>query len=119
MNKSDRPVFVAIGYYLDSKDFKGFVTKGWYKCEPGYKKEVLGWNPTNEYIYYHVQDMNGNDLGGKYSLLVDAKDAFNIRNADKAYVKESNSNYVWRNFREVDRNGVEQLKIKYTINFYG
>ncbi len=117
-NNYDKPVWVAIGYYMSSSDYKGWVTSGWHKVEPGDKKEVLGYDPEDENIYYYAQTKGGaQKFEGQYSLLVDPKDAFTVKNADKPYVKDENPSFQWYKFRQIDKGSFDAFKIKYTINF--
>lgn len=117
-NNYDEPVWVSLAYFSDSKEYKGWVTKGWFKVEPGEKKEILSYNPMGQFIYYYAQTKDAaKKFEGKSSLLVDPIEAFTIKNADKDYVKKENSKLVWRQFREIDKGLKDMLKLKYTIDF--
>lgn len=114
-NSYNEPVWVSLAYYADTKEYKGWVTQGWFKVEPGEKKEVLSYNPMGQLIYYYAQTTE-KKFEGKSYLLVDPSDAFTIKNADKEYVKKENPKYAWYKFREVDKGLKDMVKLKYTID---
>lgn len=117
-NSYDEPVWVVIGYYSDTKEYKGWVTKGWYKVSPGERKEILSFNPMGQYLYYYAQTKDAQKkFEGKTNLLVHPTDAFNIKNADKEYVQKETPAYKWYKFREVNKGGADIVKLKYTIDF--
>jgi len=117
-NNYSKPVLVSIGYLVDSKDFSGFVTRGWYRVIPGEKKEILSYNPMAQFIYYYAKAADGSeDFSGNLKLLVNNNDAFTIRNANKSYVKKEKPWLKWKSFRTVDKGLKDAFKLKYTIEF--
>lgn len=117
-NNYSKPVLVSIGYFADSKDFSGFVSRGWYRVIPGEKKEILSYNPMAQYIYYYAKAADGSeDFTGNVKLLVNNNDAFTIKNANKAYVKNEKPWLRWKSFRTVDKGLKDAFKLKYTIEF--
>jgi len=117
-NSYDEPVWVALAYYRDTKEYKGWVTKGWFKIAPGEKKEILSFNPMGQYLYYYAQTKDAKKkFEGKTSLLVHPTDAFTIKNADKEYVQKEKPAYKWYKFREVNKGAKDIVKLKYTIDF--
>ena len=117
-NSYDEPVWVTLGFYSDTKEYKGWVTKGWYKVAPGEKKQILSYNPLSQNIYYYAQTKDAKKkFEGKASLLVHPTNSFTIKNADKEYVKNENSAYKWYKFRELNKGGIDIVKLKYTIDF--
>ncbi|MCW3085955.1 MAG: hypothetical protein JWP12_3321 [Bacteroidetes bacterium] len=117
-NKYNEPVWVVLGYPVDTKAYKGWVTVGWYEVAPGENKEILNYNPTGQYIYYYAQTKGGvKKFEGANYLLADPKKAFNIKNADKEYVQNENPSYKWYKFRQIDKGAKDMFKLKYTIAF--
>lgn len=117
-NKYTEPVWVCIGYYSDGNNFKGWVSKGWFKIEPNETKMVLDYNPLSRYLYYYAQTQNGiKKFEGSQSFLVDPINSFLIKNADMKYVKTNNPNFKWHSFRQVDKGLKDLAKLKYTISF--
>jgi uncharacterized membrane protein len=115
-NNTEKPVFVALVHYRSWSDFKGWVSDGWFYVLPNEKKEILGYNPFGQYIYYYAQTKDATQkFEGKHSFLVHPNDSFKIVNADKDYVKEEQPEYRWCSFREIDKGTMDVLKIKYTI----
>lgn len=113
-NNYTKPVNIAIAWYHNAKDFKGWYSKGWFKVEPGEKIQVLSYLP-NCNIYYYAKTTDGTKIfDGKQSFLVNPSDAFTIKNADMEYVKSSNSSYKFYGFREHDT-GTTAFKLKTTI----
>ena len=118
-NNNSEPVWVCIGYYSDTDEYKGWITKGWYEVVPGEKKAILGFNPMGRYIYYYAETSYGKKkFTGNSVFLVHPGKTFKIINADKQYVQNETPAYRWRNFREVDKGDIDILKLKYTIEFY-
>lgn len=119
-NNYNEPVWVTLGYYIDTKSYKGWVTKGWFKIAPGEKTEILSYNTTTQYLYYYAETRNSNrKFAGNTTFLVNPKNQFYIKNADKEYVKKENPIYKWYKFRTVNKGGIDIWKTKYTIDFGG
>ena len=117
-NNYNKPVFVAVGYYRDWEEFKGWVTSGWFYVLPNEKKEVLSYNPMNENIYYYAETKGAEKVfEGDSPLLIHPVSEFTIINADKDYVKDENPTYNWAKFRELKKGSLDVLKSKYTIEF--
>ena len=117
-NNYSEPVWVSLAYFSNSKEYKGWVTKGWFKIEPGEKKEILSYNPTGQFLYYYAQTKDATKkFEGKTNLLAHPSDAFVIKNADKEYVQKENPKYAWYKFREIDKGLKDMVKLKYTIDF--
>jgi uncharacterized membrane protein len=117
-NNYSKPVFVSVAYFAESKDFTGFVSKGWFRVIPGEKKEIVSYNPLSQYVYYYAKACDGTeDFPGNIKLLVNNKDGFTIKNANKSYVKDEKPYLKWKNFRTVDKGLKDAFKLKYTIEF--
>lgn len=117
-NNYSEPVWVALAYPVDSKEYKGWVSTGWFKVEPGEKKSILNVNPNGQYIYYYAQTKDAaKKFEGEANLLCNPFDAFTIKNADKQYVKKDNPKYKWYKFRQIDKGIKDIVKLKYTIDF--
>lgn len=118
-NNYDEPLWVTLGYHVNTKEFEGWKTVGWFKVIPGEKKELLSFNPSGQYLYYHAHtEGRVKSFGGESNLLVHPVNAFKIKNADKEYVKEEHPEYAWYKFIQVDKGKLDALKLKYTIEFY-
>ncbi|MFH0893728.1 MAG: DUF1036 domain-containing protein [Bacteroidota bacterium] len=116
-NNYSEPVWVSFCYYLDTKTFKGWVSKGWYKVIPGQKTQLLEYLPEFKTIYYFAKTKNGaKNFEGTTGILVDESAAFTIFNADKDYVKKENPKYAWKKFREY-KVELGSLKLWTTIDF--
>jgi uncharacterized membrane protein len=119
-NNYERTVYVALGYYSETDNYSGWITRGWFKVIPGEKAELLNYNPTGQNLYYYVQTENGKKkFEGDVSLLVHPTDKFYIKNADKQDTKTKYPSYKYYNFIHVDKGNWDFLKLKYTIQFYG
>ena len=117
-NKYNEPEWEAIGYKSESKEYSGWVSRGWFKVDPGETKEVLSQNPFNVYIYYYAETEGGKKkFEGNSTFIVDKKDAFFIKNADMNYVLKDNQNYTFYKFRELNKGNSDLWKLKYTIDF--
>lgn len=115
-NNYDKPVYVAVAYYMSTSDYKGWVSSGWYKAEPGDKVQLIGYLP-NSYIYYYAETTdNTKTFDGETSFLVHPTDAFTIKNADMDYVKTNDPAYEWKSFRKYDP-GNTAFKLYTTIDF--
>jgi uncharacterized membrane protein len=119
-NNYDRTVFVAIGYYANSTNFQGYITKGWYKIPSGETKKILGYNPENQYLYYYATtEGSKKKFEGSYLMLMHPSDKFQIWDADKSETKTTYPSYQWAKFNQIDKGNWDFLKLKYTIKFYG
>lgn len=117
-NSYDEPVWVSLAYYSSTKEYKGWVTKGWVKIAPGEKKEILKFNPMGQYLYYYAETKGTKKkFEGKTIFLAHPSDAFIIKNADKEYVQKETPAYKWYKFREINKGGADIVKLKYTIDF--
>lgn len=96
-NETSEPVSIAVGWYSEGGSYTGYVTKGWYNIEPGETIDPgLTFTATDDYYFYYAKGWEGDT-----KLLV-SDEAFNIKNADKQYVKDQNANYRWALFRRKD-----------------
>jgi hypothetical protein len=118
-NGSSEPITVAIGWYSESEEYTGFVTKGWYNIEPGHTIDPgLYFTSNDDYFYYYAFSKSWEwKGGGDYKLLIHSTDAFTIKNAHLDYVKNENSSYQWRNFKlkEVHFDWLEERKHTLTL----
>lgn len=100
-NKTSEPVWVAYAQWNDSKYEDHWFTNGWFTADPGQTivlSDAIGWQ---SHCYYYAETKDAAmEYDGKHYLLVDSKDGFLIKNADKQYMAESNPNYVWKGFRK-------------------
>lgn len=97
-NATSKPVSIAVGWYSESKDYTGYVTKGWYNIEPGETiNPGLTFTSSDDHYYYYAKGWEGNT-----KLLVGGNEAFNIKNAHLQYVKDANPSYKWVMFRRKD-----------------
>lgn len=99
-NGSSSPIFMAFAYYLDANSYSGWMSKGWYKVEPGEKIQLLSYMYNGDF-YYCAQGTDGTKYNGDHSFLVNEDDAFTIKNADHQYVKDNFPSYSWRKMRKV------------------
>ena len=118
-NNTDEPVYVAFCMYYDGNNSKYFGSEGWFKVEPGDKKEVSSAIGFNDNIYYYAySSVSDKKYEGDVQLLVHPTDKFFIKNADKEYKKTENPTYEWRKFRHVDmKSGTLQLKYTIELNY--
>jgi uncharacterized membrane protein len=102
-NSTNKKVNVCIGWYQESTNYTGYMTKGWYNIEPGEKiAPGLNFTSNKDFFYYYAKtDDNKSAWGGKYKLLASNK-GFYIKNADMQYVKNANSEYYWLEFDKVN-----------------
>ena len=103
-NGTNTPVWVAIARWKVDllTDFEGWVSKGWYQVQPGGTVETLtAFQMYNDTYYYFAMNAEGILWEGQAGFLVNVTDAFEIDYADKAYVKNQNYQFDWRNFREL------------------
>lgn len=113
-NNYDTPFRVALAYYEGGSMFNGWITKGWFEIPPGEEKEILHYNPTGKYIYYYAYSDNLT-ITGNHLYLVDSKDTFTIKDADKETTYTKNPDYLWHGFKEVQRGISNLVKTKHVI----
>lgn len=119
-NNFDRTIYVALGYYSETDEFSGWITRGWFKVIPGETAQLLSYNPSGQNLYYYAQTENGKKkFEGDASLLVNPSDKFYIKNADLKDTQTKYPSYKYYNFIHVDKGNWDFLKLKYTIRFYG
>ena len=119
-NNFDRTIYVALGYYSETDEFSGWITRGWFKVIPGETAQLLSYNPSGQNLYYYAQTENGKKkFEGDASLLVNPSDKFYIKNADLKDTQTKYPSYTYYNFIHVDKGDWDFLKLKYTIRFYG
>ena len=114
-NNTDEPVYVAICMYYNGSSSKYFGSEGWWKVDPGDKRQVssaIGFN--NNIYYYAYSSISNKKYEGESNLLVHPTSEFFIKNADKDYQKEEHPDYEWYKFRHVDMQS-KFLQLKYTI----
>lgn len=100
-NSYSEPVYVAIGYYKSTREYKGWVTAGWYKVIPGERRKVLSETPPGDCVYYYAEStVSSKRFEGKTSLLVHPKESFTIINANKQYVQDERPSYKWYSFKK-------------------
>ena len=87
-NSADEPVWVAVVTYKNTKNFKGWVSSGWFKIVPGETANCGGHLYDGDNTYYvHAHTSNYESVwGSEASFAVNKVDAFEIENADKEYV---------------------------------
>lgn len=113
-NNYDVPFRVALAYYESGSMFNGWITKGWFEIQPGEEKEILHYNPTGKYIYYYAHSDNIT-INGNHLYLVNSKDTFTIKDADKEATYTKNPDYLWNGFKEVQRGMSNMVKTKHVI----
>lgn len=104
---------VALAYYESGSMFNGWITKGWFEILPGEEKAILHYNPTGKHIYYYAYS-DSVTINGNHLYLVDSKETFTIKDADKETTYTKNRNYLWHGFREIKRE-MSNVKNKYII----
>ena len=116
-NNTSVPVWVAYAKWNDSESQNHWFTVGWYKVEPGDTKQLAAGIGLQDYCYYYAQTEGGaKKYEGQAKMLVDPVDGFDIKNADKQYQKDNNSNYEWRGFRKFTfERDLFGTKVKQTI----
>lgn len=91
---------VAVAMQSDDKDFKGWISKGWYKINPGDSGAV--GNLVGPVVYYFVQTTNNKTTaGGTKPFLVDPKDPFTIKDPGAKKTAEASRTYEFRKFYEI------------------
>lgn len=116
-NNTNDPVFVCIAMYNDGKNSQYWGAEGWWRVDPGDKVQVSGVIGLNNNIYYYAKSaLTDKEYTGNNSLLVHPTDKFFIKNCDKDYVKQENSQFVYKKFRQENMNQ-KLLQTKYTIEF--
>ena len=112
-NSETNPIFIAVAYYVETEDYKGFNSGGWYKVEPNSTIEII---PTIKYTtyYYYAKDSKGAEWAGsgKYKFVVHSQESFNFKNANMEYNASYFEHKVFKNFKKID---VGQAK-EYTLN---
>lgn len=118
-NNTSEPVFVALCVYYDGSNSKYWGSEGWWKVEPGDKKEVSSAIGFQDNIYYYAfSSVSNKEYAGNVNILVHPTNAFSIKNADKEYKQKENPEYVFKKFRHVDMNqGAFQLKYTIQLNY--
>jgi uncharacterized membrane protein len=118
-NNTNEPVFVALCMYYDGSSSKYWGSEGWWKVEPGDKKEVSSAIGFQDNIYYYAfSSISNKEYAGDVNILVHPTNAFSIKNADKEYNQKENPEYVFKKFRHVNMNqGVLQLKYTIQLNY--
>jgi uncharacterized membrane protein len=100
-NNTSEPVWVAYAKWNDSKNQNHWFTVGWYKIDPGDTRQLAAGIGFQDYCYYYAETKGGaKKYEGKTKFLVDRGGEFKIKNADKQYQKDNNSNYEWHGFRK-------------------
>ena len=91
---------VAVAVFSDTKDFKGWISKGWFRLNPGDSAAVSELSGPTVCYFLHTLD-NKVSEGGTKAFLVDKKDAFAIKGADLKATEKRNPAYIWQNFHEL------------------
>lgn len=114
-NKTNEPVEVCIAMFYDSNTSKYWGSEGWFRVDPGDKKEVSTAIGFNDNIYYYAHSVTSKkEYTGENSLLVHPINKFFIKNCDKEYVKKEHPEYVYKKFRHIDMHE-KLLQTKFTI----
>ena len=118
-NNTNEPVFVALCMYYDGSSSKYWGSEGWWKVEPGDKKEVSSAIGFQDNIYYYAfSSISNKEYAGDVNILVHPTNAFSIKNADKEYNQKENPEYVFKKFRHVNmKQGAFQLKYTIELNY--
>jgi len=118
-NNTNEPVFVALCMYYDGSSSKYWGSEGWWKVEPGDKKEVSSAIGFQDNIYYYAfSSISNKEYAGDVNILVHPTNTFSIKNADKEYNQKENPAYVFKKFRHVNMNqGALQLKYTIQLNY--
>ena len=89
---------VAIVMLRDTKEFSGWVSKGWYKLNPNDSGAIGPLSGAS--IYYFIQTTDNKvSTGGSKAFLVDPKNPFTINGADLK--SNHQENLKWQDFVEV------------------
>jgi|GEM_PF-7038129 len=108
-NSTNNPISIAVGWY--SENSSCYVTKGWYNIEPGQTIDPgMTFTSSDDYFFYYAKGWEGS-----YKFLTNS-DAFNIKNADKQYVKDDNPSYTWAMFRKKEVHFDFLEKKTFTLN---
>ena len=112
-NSETSPIWIAVAYYVETEDYKGFNSDGWYKIDPN---SVITIIPSIKYstYYYYAKDENGAEWtgSGKYKFVVHSRENFTFKNANMEYNASYFEHKVFKNFKKID---VGQAK-EYTLN---
>jgi uncharacterized membrane protein len=90
---------IAVVMHTDTKEYKGWISKGWFKLNPGDSAAVGALSGTSVYYFLHTTDNKISN--GPKAFLVDQKDAFTIKGADQKSNQVAHPAYIWRNFYEI------------------
>ena len=87
-NSCDEPVWVAVVTWKKTRNFKGWVSSGWYKITPGETRNCGGYLRDGDNTYYVHAHTSGYKRvwGGENKFAVNKVDAFEMENCDKDYV---------------------------------
>jgi uncharacterized membrane protein len=90
-NRSNKDVFLSLGYYKEIDDLPTLCTYGWFKLDQGKDLRLKIASIAGKPIYYHahnVKDRNDNWMGST-SLMVHPQIPFFISYADNAAMARS------------------------------
>ncbi len=91
---------LAIAVRVETKDYVGWVSKGWFRLNPGDSATVS--ELTGPVVCYFLQTLdNKTSQGGTRQFLVNKKDAFDIKGADLKTTEKQNPAYIWHDFHEL------------------
>lgn len=102
-NERETAIYLSIAYYLDTKDFKGWYSAGWYYIEPFEKRVIIEDNLNDSCYFYYAYDSEGNIFEDKngHAFVVEKQKVFKIKNADMQSQINSDSR-VFYFFRKID-----------------
>ena len=111
-NSESKPLYVAVEYYIQTDEFEGWYSTGWYYIEPNETKTLIGGELAYKNYYFYARDTEGTEWrgGGKYSFVVEPSSEFKIKNADKEY--QLKGERVYKSFKKIDVGD----KITYTLS---
>ena len=101
--------------HYQTKEFTGWVSKGWFHINPGELKAVIDLIH-GSLVYYYVQNSDKRvTTGGVRPFLTDPANGFTIRNADMDYNKRERPHLVWQKFTEAKVPTPTKLSSRLTI----
>lgn len=88
---------MAVAVLVQSKDYNGWISKGWFRLNPGDSAAVSELSGPTVCYFLNTLD-NKISKGGTKAFLVNKKDAFSIKGADLKATEMKNPAYIWRDF---------------------
>jgi uncharacterized membrane protein len=114
-NDHKNSVYVALTYYLNTADYKGWYSTGWYYIDPFETRNLVEGNLKDSCYFYYAYDSDGKiwQGDGRDSFIVEKQKIFKIRNADKQYQINSDSR-TFKFFRKIDIENKNAYTIRLT-----